>query len=109
MEYTGRDHLHHRFEALLRSKRYSVLMVLLLVFCLSLAALVIRQVTLTLALVLLLQCLVILILVTILEMAGNHHERRNIVSGSRKKRGRPHKEEASDTQPATASSSSFSV
>jgi UDP-GlcNAc:undecaprenyl-phosphate/decaprenyl-phosphate GlcNAc-1-phosphate transferase len=108
VEYTGRDHLHHRFEALLRSKRYSVFMVLLLVFCLSLAALIIRQVTLPLALVLLLQCLVILILVTILEMAGNHHERRNIVSGSRKKLGRSRKEEESDAQLATSSPRSFS-
>lgn len=76
IEYTGRDHLHHRFESLLRSKGDAVFMVLLLSFCLGLAALVIRHVSLSLAFVLLLQCLVILALVTILERVGNIHERR---------------------------------
>lgn len=76
IEYTGKDHLHHRFEALLRSKRFAVVLVLTLNLCLALAALIIRYVNLTRALILLLQCLVILILVTILERAGNLHERR---------------------------------
>jgi len=83
IEYTGKDHLHHRFEALLRSKRYSVLLVLVLTFCLGLAATVIRHLSLTLALVLLLQCLVILFIITILERAGNIHERRNISDSQR--------------------------
>ncbi len=76
IEYTGKDHLHHRFEALLRSKRFAVVLVLTLNLCLALAALIIRYVNLTRALILLLQCLVILILVTILERAGNLRERR---------------------------------
>ena len=76
IEYTGKDHLHHRFEALLRSKRYAVVLVLTLNLCLALAALIIRYVNLTRALILLLQCIVILILVTILERAGNLRERR---------------------------------
>jgi UDP-GlcNAc:undecaprenyl-phosphate GlcNAc-1-phosphate transferase len=80
VEYTGRDHLHHRFEALLRSKRRAVFMVLLLTFCLGLAGLIIRHVRLDLALILILQCTVILILVTILERAGNLHERRRVTA-----------------------------
>jgi UDP-GlcNAc:undecaprenyl-phosphate GlcNAc-1-phosphate transferase len=76
LEYTGKDHLHHRFEALLHSKRFAVILVLTLNLCLALAALIIRYVNLTRALILLLQCLVILILVTILERAGNLRERR---------------------------------
>lgn len=76
LEYTGKDHLHHRLEALLRSKRKAVFTIFLLTFCLGLSALVIRHVSLRLALVLLLQNLVILLLVTLLEHAGNQRERR---------------------------------
>ena len=76
IEYTGKDHLHHRFEALLRSKQFAVILVFTLNLCLALAALIIRYVSLTHALILLLQCIVILILVTILERAGNIRERR---------------------------------
>lgn len=76
IEFTGKDHLHHRFEALLQSKRFAVVLVLTLNLCLALAALIIRYVNLTRAMILLLQCLVILILVTILERAGNLRERR---------------------------------
>ncbi len=76
IEYTGKDHLHHRFEALLRSKRFAVVLVLTLNLSLALAALIIRYVSLSHALILLFQCLVILVLVTILERAGNLRERR---------------------------------
>jgi UDP-GlcNAc:undecaprenyl-phosphate GlcNAc-1-phosphate transferase len=77
IEYTGRDHLHHRFEALLRSKRYSVLLVLLMSACLGLSGLVIRHVNLGVASVILVQCLALLVLVTMLERAGNQRERRD--------------------------------
>jgi UDP-GlcNAc:undecaprenyl-phosphate GlcNAc-1-phosphate transferase len=76
LETSGRDHMHHRFEALFRSKSYAVFVVLLLAFCFGLSALIIRQVILELALVMLLHSLVILILVTLLERAGNLHDRR---------------------------------
>jgi len=55
-------------------------LVLILNLCFGLAALIIRNISLTLAIILLLQCVVILILVTILERAGNLHERRKISS-----------------------------
>jgi len=76
IEYTGKDHLHHRFEALLRSKRFAVILVLTLNLSLALAALIIRYVKLSHAMILILQCIVILVLVTILERAGNLRERR---------------------------------
>ena len=51
---------------------------MILNLCFGLAALIIRNISLILAIVLLLQCAVILILVTILERAGNMHERCKI-------------------------------
>lgn len=76
LETPGRDHMHHRFEALLHSKRYAVLMILLLTLCFGLAALVIRTVSVPLALVMLLHCLMIMLLITVLERAGSLHDRR---------------------------------
>lgn len=76
LEYTGRDHLHHRFESLLRSKRKAVLLVHLIALTLGLSALLIRTVSLEGSMLLLLQCTAILLIVTILEHAGNKRERR---------------------------------
>jgi UDP-GlcNAc:undecaprenyl-phosphate GlcNAc-1-phosphate transferase len=76
IEYTGRDHLHHRFESLLRSKRKAVLLIHLLAVTLCLTALLIRRVSLEGSILLLVQCVAILLIVTILEYAGNLHERR---------------------------------
>jgi UDP-GlcNAc:undecaprenyl-phosphate GlcNAc-1-phosphate transferase len=83
IEYAGKDHLHHRFEALLRSKRYAVMLIFLLTVCFGLSALVIRHVSLDVAFLLLLQCFAILVLVTILERAGNLRERRDVSKGER--------------------------
>jgi UDP-GlcNAc:undecaprenyl-phosphate GlcNAc-1-phosphate transferase len=76
LEYTGRDHLHHRFESLLRSRVRAVLLVQVLAVTLGLSALTIRRVGLDGSLLLLLQCAAILLVVTILEHAGNGRERR---------------------------------
>ena len=76
LEYTGRDHLHHRFESLLRSKVRAVLLVHVLAVTLGLSALLIRRVSLEGSVLLLLQCAAILLVVTILEHAGNRRERR---------------------------------
>jgi hypothetical protein len=51
-------------------------MVLLLNFAFGLAGLVIRRVSLNMAMVLILHSLVLLIIITLLEKAGNLHERR---------------------------------
>ena len=76
IEYTGRDHLHHRFESLLRSKRKATILVTLLAATLGLTAVLIRKVSLEGSFILLLQCAAILVLVTVLEHAGNLRERR---------------------------------
>jgi UDP-GlcNAc:undecaprenyl-phosphate GlcNAc-1-phosphate transferase len=76
IEYTGRDHLHHRFEALLRSRKGSVLLILLLQSTLGLGAMVLRGSAPWGQGFLLLQCAAILLVVTVLEHAGNLHERR---------------------------------
>lgn len=78
LEYTGRDHLHHRFEALLRNKRYAVLLIFLLAASLGLSALVIRHTSLAVSLLVVGQCCLILVVVTILERAGNIRERRDV-------------------------------
>ena len=76
IEFTGRDHLHHRLEALLRSKRKAVLLILVMQTTLGLSALLLRRLSLGGEVLVLLQCSAILLVVTILEHAGNLRERR---------------------------------
>ena len=72
------EHLHHRFEALLRNKRYAVMLIFLLAASLGLSALVIRHTSLAVSLLVVGQCCLILVMVTILERAGNLRERRDV-------------------------------
>jgi UDP-GlcNAc:undecaprenyl-phosphate GlcNAc-1-phosphate transferase len=74
--YVGRDHIHHRFEALFRSKKQSVLFIYLISISLGITALLLRSATTRDALTLLGQGVIILIVVTFLERAGNRLERR---------------------------------
>jgi UDP-GlcNAc:undecaprenyl-phosphate GlcNAc-1-phosphate transferase len=74
--YVGRDHLHHRFEALLRSKRKAVLLIFLLSICMGLAAIALRNARTLDAALLILQAGIIVGIVSILEQAGNRLERR---------------------------------
>jgi len=74
--YVGRDHIHHRFESLFRSKKQSVLFIYLISICLGITALLLRSATTKDALILLGQGATILILITFLERAGNRLERR---------------------------------
>ena len=71
LSYAGRDHIHHRFEALLGSKKKSVLFILLLNACLGVNAVLLRGTTLVESLLLWFQFLGFLVIVTILEHAGN--------------------------------------
>ncbi|HWU37586.1 MAG TPA: MraY family glycosyltransferase, partial [Candidatus Acidoferrum sp.] len=74
--YVGRDHLHHRLEALLHSKRKAVLLILLLSIAMGLGAIaLVKARTLETAL-LILQAIVIVSVVTTLEQAGNRLDRR---------------------------------
>ena len=70
LDYVGRDHLHHRIEHLLMSKRKSVLFIYLLAFTLGLNALLLRTADAFSALILLAQIICILAIFTIMEITG---------------------------------------
>jgi UDP-GlcNAc:undecaprenyl-phosphate/decaprenyl-phosphate GlcNAc-1-phosphate transferase len=75
MEYTGKDHLHHRLHYLLGSKTKTVLTIYLLAIALGMNALLIKMVP-DYFWVFLLQALVILSFATILEIAATIRMRR---------------------------------
>jgi len=75
MEYTGKDHLHHRLHYLLGSKTKTVLTIYLLAIALGMNALLIKMVP-DYFWVFLLQALVILSFATILELAATIKMRR---------------------------------
>ncbi len=75
LEYTGRDHLHHRLEAVFGSRRQSVLFIYGLSICLGLAAIALRNARTVDALLLIGQAVIITLLVTILEHEGNRRLR----------------------------------
>jgi UDP-GlcNAc:undecaprenyl-phosphate GlcNAc-1-phosphate transferase len=74
--YVGRDHLHHRLEALVRSKRTAVFLIFLLSTCMGLAAMALVNARTLEAVILALQATVIVTIVTVLERAGNQLDRR---------------------------------
>jgi UDP-GlcNAc:undecaprenyl-phosphate GlcNAc-1-phosphate transferase len=76
INYVGHDHMHHRFEALFRSKKMSVLFIYLISICLGSLALLLRYVDTPNAILILLQALIILILITLLESTANKYQRR---------------------------------
>lgn len=76
IEYTAKDHLHHRFEALFSSKRKAVISIYFLSIALGLTAIVLRYARTVDALILILQAIIILMIVTILERRGNELERK---------------------------------
>ncbi|MDA2916151.1 undecaprenyl/decaprenyl-phosphate alpha-N-acetylglucosaminyl 1-phosphate transferase [Nitrospinae bacterium AH_259_B05_G02_I21] len=67
LEFTGKDHMHHRLAEVLHNQRHSVLFILLLASCMGLASTVLRNAGTRDALLLIAQAVVILLLVTILE------------------------------------------
>ncbi|MBI2877242.1 MAG: undecaprenyl/decaprenyl-phosphate alpha-N-acetylglucosaminyl 1-phosphate transferase [Candidatus Tectomicrobia bacterium] len=72
IEYTGKDHLHHRLEALGLSKRQAVILIYSLSIALGLGALVVMNQSTTDALLLLLQAAVLFNLISILMVTrGN--------------------------------------
>ena len=79
IDYVGKDHLHHRMEALLMSRRKAVLFIYLLAFTLGINALVLRDVDTIHAFLLIAQAVLILTVVSILEIVGNRRERRREV------------------------------
>ncbi len=80
MEYTGKDHLHHRLHYLLGSKTKTVLTIYLLAIALGMNALLIKMAP-DYFWVLLLQALVILSFATILEIAATLRMKREERAG----------------------------
>jgi len=80
MEYTGKDHLHHRLHYLLGSKTKTVLTIYLLAIALGMNALLIKMAP-DYFWVLLLQALVILSFATILEIAATLKMKREERAG----------------------------
>lgn len=75
IDYVGKDHLHHRMDALLRGKKKSVVLIYFIAIALGLTALLIERATTETAILLLLQAVLILGIITILEREGNKRMR----------------------------------
>ena len=69
--YVGKDHLHHRLEALLGSRRKTVFLIFFLSICMGLAAMALSKARTLEAVLLILQAAIIVVIVSILEHAGN--------------------------------------
>lgn len=70
LAYVGRDHIHHRFEALGLTKTESVLLIFFISFTLGLSAILLKDATQYEATLLLLQAVFILSIVAVLESVG---------------------------------------
>lgn len=75
IDYTGRDHLHHRLAALLGSKRLAVILIFLLTSVMGLGAVALKNARLVDVGVLLAQATLIVLVVTLLEFQGNRRAR----------------------------------
>jgi UDP-GlcNAc:undecaprenyl-phosphate GlcNAc-1-phosphate transferase len=75
LAYTGRDHIHHRFEQLGLTKRQSVLLILFLASTLGLSAILLRDATPREATLILVQAACILAIVAVLEGVGRWRPR----------------------------------
>jgi UDP-GlcNAc:undecaprenyl-phosphate GlcNAc-1-phosphate transferase len=69
--YVGRDHLHHRLEALLSSRRETVFLIFSLSISMGLGAMALRNARTLEATLLIFQAAIIVVIVSILERAGN--------------------------------------
>ncbi|HXZ43812.1 MAG TPA: MraY family glycosyltransferase [archaeon] len=69
--YVGKDHLHHRLETLLGSRRKTVFLIFFLSISMGLAAMALSNARTLEAVLLILQAAIIVVIVTILEHAGN--------------------------------------
>jgi UDP-GlcNAc:undecaprenyl-phosphate GlcNAc-1-phosphate transferase len=70
LAYTGKDHLHHRFEAMGMNKMQSVLLILFISFTLGLSAILLKDAQAYEAALLVVQAVFILAIVAVLETMG---------------------------------------
>lgn len=76
LAYTGKDHVHHRFEAMGMSKAQSVLLILFISLTLGLSAILLKDAAPHEAGLLLIQALCILAIVAVLETVGRGRPRQ---------------------------------
>lgn len=74
LNYTAQDHIHHRVERLLHSKKKSVFLIYAISVCLGISAVVLRKASTVDALLVVLQAIILLALITILEISGRNHQ-----------------------------------
>lgn len=77
INYVGKDHLHHRLELLLTSKKQSVLFIFFLCACMGISAIVLRYARTVDAVLLVIQAAIIVILVTIMEARAKKQENKD--------------------------------
>ena len=75
LAYTGRDHIHHRFEQLGLTKRQSVLLIFFLAATLGLSALLLKDATPREAVLILVQAACVLAIVAVVEGVGRWRPR----------------------------------
>ena len=75
LAYTGRDHIHHRFEALGLTRKQSVLLIFFLASTLGLSAILLKDATPREAVLILVQAACVLAIVAVLEGVGRWRPR----------------------------------
>jgi len=90
IEYVGKDHLHHRLERAVGSRRASVAIIFALTICLGLAALMLRKADTGEAIMLLAQATLIVLVITILEHRGRRAAARRAAEAGRAVRAMHH-------------------
>jgi UDP-GlcNAc:undecaprenyl-phosphate GlcNAc-1-phosphate transferase len=72
INYVGKDHLHHRFYAILGDRRKVVLFVYLVSATLGISAIALRNARIVDGILLVVQAFLITIIISILEYSGQH-------------------------------------
>jgi UDP-GlcNAc:undecaprenyl-phosphate GlcNAc-1-phosphate transferase len=74
IDYTGRDHMHHRLYVVLGDRRKTVLFIYLVSATLGISAIALRNARMIDGIMLVVQALLITIVISILEYSGRHRE-----------------------------------
>lgn len=81
LDYTGKDHLHHRLNSLGLSKKQTVLFIYLINICLGIGAIVLRVARPLDAVILVFQAVVIMVIIATLELLGSKKVRSKEAKG----------------------------
>jgi UDP-GlcNAc:undecaprenyl-phosphate/decaprenyl-phosphate GlcNAc-1-phosphate transferase len=72
IDYVGKDHMHHRFYALLGDRRKAVLFIFLIAATLGISAIALRNARIVDGILLVTQAFLITIIISVLEYSGRH-------------------------------------